>query len=194
MKLKKGFTLIELVIVIVIIAILSAVALPKFLNLSKDAKLATMQGMQAALSSARDLTFFEIEVSPERLSDFTNNAGRVTSQEFTLDNGQTIRVRGGYPDGRWANTFAHLVDISSILATNTSTDLCQGDTDWCARQKGAGWFIGQYSQLTRPGRGFLIYPNGFDVADGCAVYYYTPNSASTTTPVTPIVAIDDSGC
>lgn len=38
-KKKKGFTLIELIIVIAIIAILAAVAIPKFTSISKDAKI-----------------------------------------------------------------------------------------------------------------------------------------------------------
>ena len=38
MQAEKGFTLIELIVVIVILGILSAVALPKFVNISGDAR------------------------------------------------------------------------------------------------------------------------------------------------------------
>jgi len=49
---QGGFTLIELVMVMVIIAILSAVAIPKFIDMSDDAKLASLNGIAGALSSA----------------------------------------------------------------------------------------------------------------------------------------------
>jgi len=49
---QKGFTLIELVTVIVILGILAAVAFPKFQNISGDAQLAVVNGTAAAVKSA----------------------------------------------------------------------------------------------------------------------------------------------
>ncbi len=48
-KSKKGFTLIELVMVIVILAILAAVAIPRFIDLKSDATSATAKGIASAI-------------------------------------------------------------------------------------------------------------------------------------------------
>ena len=57
MKKQAGFTLIELVIVIIILGILAVTAAPKFLNLQDDAKKAAADGVKGAVASASQLVY-----------------------------------------------------------------------------------------------------------------------------------------
>jgi len=88
MKKQQGFTLIELVVVIVILGILAVTAAPKFINLQDDAKTATLQAVKASMQSASSLVYSKALI-----------AGRETSTgaESVLVNGVDVFVRYGYP-------------------------------------------------------------------------------------------------
>ncbi|MBD1391091.1 prepilin-type N-terminal cleavage/methylation domain-containing protein [Neiella sp. HB171785] len=57
MKQQQGFTLIELVVVIVILGILAVTAAPRFINLQGDARLSTVQGLKGAIDGANSLVY-----------------------------------------------------------------------------------------------------------------------------------------
>ncbi len=72
-KQQSGFTLIELVVVIVILGILAATAVPRFVDLTGDAEAATAQGIAGALASSAVLLYAENK-APTSLSSIEDNA------------------------------------------------------------------------------------------------------------------------
>ena len=57
MQKQQGFTLIELVVVIIILGILAVTAAPKFINLQGDARASALSGMKAAIQGANTLVY-----------------------------------------------------------------------------------------------------------------------------------------
>ena len=84
MQNQKGFTLVELVVVIVILGILAATALPRFVNLTQDARISAVNGFAGGLRSA-------VGVSQARYMA----TGTMTATSISMADGTTVTVAAG---------------------------------------------------------------------------------------------------
>lgn len=159
---QSGFTLIELVVVIVILGILSVIAAPKFLNLQEDARDSRLQGMKGTIASALDLGYGEMAIAGLEQRGFVSN---VTDDGSTGLPKQDLPFDGCEVGGSNHCTFRNAYpDADSSSLSILVSELSDGNnTDWkILRDIGSGKFE------------VFVVPQGHTDMTQCVIRYGPP--------------------
>ena len=100
---QTGFTLIELVVVILILGLLAAVAIPRYADLSKQARISSINGVAGGLRGAVAL------VRAQYI------AGSMTTSPVTMLDGTTVAVIAGAPSAGGGFPLSTAVGISNAM-------------------------------------------------------------------------------
>lgn len=171
-KTERGFTLIELVVVVVILAILSAFALPRFANFSSQARAASIQAMAGTLESAASLVYMRALLEGAQNSP-------ATSIEV---NGQNINIVYGYPQSTLLNG-GFLSQFSAWLSILADRDVNNAiQSDWLLTDDADTPGISLGIANSGPGIGIVLAD--FSEATGgttnisrCGISYFQPAAA-----------------
>ncbi len=105
-KIQQGFTLIELVVVLTILGILAAFAIPRFAALDSSARVSATNGLAGSLRSASALAHALYIV------------GGSTASSVTME-GQTVALAFGYPTAAAAGITMALQDTTGFTISGT---------------------------------------------------------------------------
>ena len=111
-KKQQGFTLIELVVVIVILGILAVTAAPKFIDLQDDARTSTLHAVKASIESVKALVHSKSLIAGNETVD-----GDIVSPGVTpvvAVNGVNVNVSFGYPRSNAASVAEWAVELLDL--------------------------------------------------------------------------------
>lgn len=101
---QTGFSLLELILVVTLIGILSAVALPKYLQMSASANIAVLQGMKLTLDDAASFTYNKsvLAGNDSNISGIVSIHSAHPLEANSDSNPFAVKTRYGYPQGTWS--------------------------------------------------------------------------------------------
>ena len=149
---------IELIVVIVILGILAVTAAPKFVDLQSDARLATLNGMKAAINSAVSLTYGK---------SLVKGVEKDPSDKKVSINGEEVEVCYGYPCAA-ATKIQKVLDIGVFEACsgNSTSGNSTSARDWCYTGGGDS-----ESSIK------IFVANGYSSGSKCYVEYTQPDAS-----------------
>jgi len=113
---QRGFTLIELITVIIILGILSAIALPKFIDLTNEALDAAVQGVAGSISSSSAINY----------GAFVANSGKAGVQRLNGANVCTVTTLGPLLTGGSTTTLVPNSNSVTYAIAAAPTGNCSG--------------------------------------------------------------------